>query len=112
LTFHPVIISNVDRDCYFKCLPECDTVHNLNLAVMRKYEKVNIKKLNLISTNFPHMRFIETFKTDISQLIYDLGGILGLWLGMTLLSIAHLISFTQQNIWKFYFWIWIQNFGD
>jgi hypothetical protein len=55
---------------------------------MRFYEKVNVTKVNLIPNDFSHIRFMETFKTDFNQLIYNLSGILGLWLGLSPISIA------------------------
>jgi hypothetical protein len=94
--------SGIDKDCYFKCIPECDIVYNSKRVVMRFYEKANVTKVNLIPIDFPHLRFIETFKTDINELIYNLGIILGLWFGLSPTSIAQLISIMLQKIKKIY----------
>jgi hypothetical protein len=38
------------------------------------------------------MEYIETLKTDFNQLIYNCGGIIGLWFGLSSMSIAQLFT--------------------
>jgi hypothetical protein len=90
------------KDIVIRLVSQNDTIYNFNRVVMRFYEKANVTKVNLIPNDFPHIRFIETFKTDSNQLIYNLGGILGLWFGLSSISIAQLIPFIQQRLKKKY----------
>jgi hypothetical protein len=48
--------------------------------------------LEIIPTKTPRIAYIETLKTDFNQLIYNCGGILGLWFGITTMKAVNLIE--------------------
>jgi len=76
--------------CQSLCYKKCNLIyHDISLNYLHSF---NLTKLNLIPISSTHLRFTETFKIDINGLIYNLGGILGLWFGMSPLSIVYLIS--------------------
>jgi len=74
--------------CESKCGYECNS---FNYEISNKSLKtINSTKLNLVPINSHHFRYTETLKTDINGLIYNMGGILSLWFGISPLSFVYL----------------------
>jgi putative component of membrane protein insertase Oxa1/YidC/SpoIIIJ protein YidD len=46
----------------------------------------------VIPKKSPHIAYIETLKTDINLLIYNCGGVIGLWFGISPITAVDLIS--------------------
>ncbi len=69
----------------------CETIH---LEV--KNEKTSNKSKENIIQIFPlksrHLEYVETLKTDFNQHIYNCGGIMDLWVGLSSISIADLFD--------------------
>jgi len=76
--------------CDSFCGQECNSI-NYDINV-KSHKSFNSTKLNLIPISSNHLRYTETLKTDINGLIFNLGGVIGLWFGISPLSIVHLIS--------------------
>jgi hypothetical protein len=87
------LLGNIHKFCETFCLPKCETIH---LEV--KVEKTsNIdKSKEIVIEIFPlksrHLEYVETLKLDFNQLIYNCGGIIGLWFGLSSISIADLFD--------------------
>jgi len=79
--------------CESKC-DECNSIHYEFSS--KSFKFINSTILNLIPISSHHLRYTETFKMDINGLIYDLGGLLGLWFGISPLSLVYLyVSFIR-----------------
>jgi len=67
------------RECKPNCLRETFSY------TTRKYKSLyqNESSVNIIPTESPFIRYILTPKSDFDQLIYNLGGLAGLWLGLS-----------------------------
>jgi len=77
------------KHCQSKC-DECNSI--LYETSTKSFKSINSTKLNLIPISSHHLRYTEHFKTDINGLIYDLGGLLGLWFGISPISFAYLYT--------------------
>jgi len=76
--------------CVNKCRLFCGSIYYQFYGDF--HETFNSTKLNLIPISSPHFRYMETLKTDINGLIYNLGGILGLWFGIYPVSFVYMIT--------------------
>ncbi len=56
-----------------------------------------IKTINLIPLESPHINYIEILKIDIDQLIYTLGGLIGLWFGLSPMTITDLVLYLLNS---------------
>ena len=81
--------------CNKKCMSDCNEMHFSKLYPTDS-PTPNSTTINLIPLNSHHIQYIETMKTDINQLIYDLGGVVGLWFGLYALSIVNFILFLYK----------------
>ncbi len=61
---------------------------------VKLFVKTSNKSKETIIQIFPlksrHLEYVETLKTDFNQLIYNCGGIMGLWVELSSISIADL----------------------
>jgi hypothetical protein len=65
-----------------KCLKICEQKCNfVNFDTKIEVSKHDSNKtiLKLMPKKTPRIAYIETLKTDFNQLVYNVGGILGLW---------------------------------
>jgi hypothetical protein len=53
---------------------------------------------NLYPKKTPRIAYIETLKTDLDRLIYNCGGVFGLWFGLTPTKAVDLIQYSSR-IW-------------
>jgi hypothetical protein len=86
-------------DFRYKCHSKC-LFSSCNQNIIETFKTLNSTKLNLIPKDFPHLRFIETFKLDINGLVYKFDGIIGLWFGLSLVSLVFLVTNIRSNISK------------
>jgi hypothetical protein len=81
--------------CNTQCNPDCN---QLNLIYRSDYLQSTIEsediEINLIPMNKFVIRFIEIFQNDFNQLIYECGGILGLWFGIYPVKAADLLMYS------------------
>jgi hypothetical protein len=52
--------------------------------------------INLIPKSLPLIKYSETFKTDFDNLIYNFGGLFGLWFGLSAISISDLALILEK----------------
>ncbi len=87
-------------DCVQKFLPNCYEIHFQREVKSIKTNSAVIKKskiINLFPANVPHIEFVETVQMDFELFIYTLGGIVGLWFGLSPISIADFFAFMYNR---------------
>jgi hypothetical protein len=100
LKIDKLILNQIIYKCAAKCFPS--TCNQLYYQYITKtFSLANKTKLNLIPAEFPHFRFVETLKLDVNQLVYNLGGIIGLWFGLSPVSIAYFLTILRSNLNNF-----------
>jgi hypothetical protein len=81
--------------CNTQCIPDCN---QLNLIYRTDYlQSTNESEdiiINLMPMNKFVIRFIEIFQNDLNQLIYEFGGIVGLWFGIYPVKAADLLMYS------------------
>jgi hypothetical protein len=89
------LLNNIDKFCETFCLPKCETIY-----IEVKVEKTSNEAKETIIEIFPlksrHLEYVETLKTDFNQLIYNCGGIMGLWFGLSLMSVSDLFNIVNS----------------
>jgi hypothetical protein len=90
------IIGNLSqiRRIFTKCVKTFDSECNVELyeTELKWTEfkgKLNRTILNIISKVSVKPQYSESLKTDLNELIYNCGGIIGLWFGLSAVSIAY-----------------------
>jgi hypothetical protein len=80
-------------ECHKNCPKKCKKTYFNNNIIIHEFSKVsNDTILEFFPTKSPHFEYSETLSVDFNQLIYNCGGILGLWFGLSPLSIDDLIT--------------------
>ena len=76
-------------ECNLECKPNCllNNFHIYANFALKKNLNVNESRFYLFPTERPFIKYIYTPKMEIDQLVYDLGGIIGLWFGLSAYSI-------------------------
>ncbi|ESN96408.1 hypothetical protein HELRODRAFT_163469 [Helobdella robusta] len=74
----------------------------VNYSVADTYQE-NLAKVELYYEEFNHERIEEKPSYELPQFLSDCGGILGLWLGMSVLTICEFLEFGMD---LFFFGIW------
>jgi hypothetical protein len=91
-------INETDEDlflakCYNSCPAKCQSLHFKTKFIAHKYSTLmNETILRIFGIKSPHFQYIETLNMDLHQLIYNCGGILGLWFGLSPLNIDDLVT--------------------
>lgn len=126
--YHEFYTTQLSNQCFVECPQECDSIeYDLSSSVMDFpspfYADLFIRKHKLFPDNYKNLTTFENIKqsvvkiniyfSDISytsikevpaktfeQLIGDLGGILGLCLGASLLSFIEIVELVAQLIWR------------
>jgi len=88
MTFNETIISHVRNLCKNKCIVGCS--HKYYYIKGKMIGSSNETIVNLIPKSLPLIKYSETFKTDFDNLIYNFGGLFGLWFGLSAISISDL----------------------
>jgi len=79
----------IGSDCKLKCKPNC-RFNSFDLFTHfdgYKNSLLNDSRVILFPSEKPFIKYIYTPKMDINQLVYDLGGIIALWFGLSAYSI-------------------------
>ena len=86
--FNYTIIADIRSDCRLECKPDC-RFDSFDLFVHSEVENslLNESRFILFPSEKPFIKYIYTPKMDINQLVYDLGGIIALWFGLSAYSI-------------------------
>ena len=74
--------------CQLECKPNCRfDSFDLFTHFEDKNSLLNVSRFILFPNEKPFIKYIYTPKMDIYQLVYDLGGIVALWFGLSAYSI-------------------------
>jgi hypothetical protein len=99
---------NLDNSTFFPIVNQCKKICKLKCNSLNFDTKVQLSKhvsnktiLEIITTKTPHIAYTETLKTDFDRLIYNCGGILGLWFGITPIKAVDLIEYIPKICWIF-----------
>jgi hypothetical protein len=83
----------ITKHCKF-CKTKCNLINFCTKIEVSKYV-LNITVLEVIPMK-SRKAYIETLKTDINRLIYNCGGILGLWFGISELKAGNSLIYLPQ----------------
>jgi hypothetical protein len=74
--------TKVDKISKTKCKPKCNFINfDFKLEVSKHISNKTV--VEFIPKKSPRIAYIETFKIDFDRLIYNCGGVFGLWFGLT-----------------------------
>jgi hypothetical protein len=80
------------RKCDDICLFECESVYYNSMIWTKEFQDRKVGTfVKIFPIKFPHFIYTETLNMDLDQLIYNCGGILGLWFGLSPLSLDDLV---------------------
>jgi hypothetical protein len=84
--------------CKIQCFQFCNQI-NLYSETEYSLSKNNSEDIliNIIPTARLNIRYIETFQTGINDFIYELGGTVGLWFGLSPVSLFDILL--SQMYW-------------
>jgi hypothetical protein len=78
-----------------KCKPKCNFINfEFKLEVSKHISNKTV--VEFIPRKSPHIAYIETFKIDLDRLIYNWGGVFGLWFGLTPAKAVDLMQYSFQ----------------
>ncbi len=87
--------TKVDKISKTKCKPKCNfTNFEFKLEVSKHIS--NKMFVEFIPKKSPRIAYIETFKIDLDRLIYNCGGVFGLWFGLTPAKLVDLMQYSFQ----------------
>jgi hypothetical protein len=86
---------SINNQCEKNCKPKCNSL-NFDTKIQVSKHVSNKTILEIIPTKTPRIAYIETLKTDFDRLIYNFGGILGLWFGITPIKAVDLIQYIPK----------------
>ncbi len=97
-------LTNVWKECVKLSKPKCNSIHfNTKMETSKLLSNQTI--VELIPKKSPRIAYIETLKTDFDRLIYNIGGVLGLWFGLSPINAADylllILKFMKSKIIKF-----------
>jgi hypothetical protein len=90
----------IETHCNQTFLPNCYEIHfQREIRSIKINQTVNktSQKIDLFPANVPHIEYIETVQMDFNLFIYTLGGIVGLWFGLTHINIADFFAFMYNR---------------
>jgi hypothetical protein len=85
------MIYSLREKCLQNCSNECESI-NFNTKLEIRSKEVMETIVEIFPIKSLHFRYIETLKMDFNQLIFNCGGILGLWFGWTAISVVDLVT--------------------
>jgi hypothetical protein len=88
-------VFSIKNQCEKICKPKCNSL-NFDAKFQVSKHVSNKTILEIVNTKTPRIAYIETLKTDFDRLIYNCGGILGLWFGITPINAADLIEYIPK----------------
>ena len=87
--------SLMEEQCQKICKPKCNSL-NFDTKIQVSKQVSNKTILEIIPKKSPHIAYIETLKTDFDRLIYNCGGVLGLWFGITPMKVVDLLGYIEH----------------
>jgi hypothetical protein len=88
-------VSSIKDQCQEICKPLCNSLNFETKTQVSKHVS-NKAILEIIPMKTPRIAYTETLKTDFDRLIYNCGGILGLWFGITPIKAVDLIQYIPK----------------
>jgi hypothetical protein len=88
-------VSSIENQCKETCKPLCTSLNFETKPQVSKHVS-NKTILEIIPMKTPRIAYTETLKTDFDRLIYNCGGILGLWFGITPVKAVDLIQYIPK----------------
>jgi hypothetical protein len=83
-------IGTILSKCYESFDPECNVeLFEINVKSTQIKGKLNQTILNIIPKAWVKPHYSESLKTDLNELIYNCGGVIGLWSGLSAVSIVY-----------------------
>jgi hypothetical protein len=99
INFTTEFVRRTIRECDDICLPDCESVYYKTMVLTKEFQKKKVGTfVEIFAVKFPHFVFTENLIMDINQLIYNCGGILGLWFGLSPLSLDDLGRSSRSKI--------------
>jgi hypothetical protein len=84
------------KNCTQFCSNECESnIYEYKLVSRSKVES-NESIIKIFPSEKPHIKYIYLAKMDFNHLIYQIGGIIGLWFGFSALSLINSLI----ELWK------------
>jgi hypothetical protein len=92
------VIENISRKCRNICKMKCNSL-NFDIKIHISKHVLNETVLEVIPKKSPRIAYIETLKTDFNRLIYNCGGVLGLWFGISAMNAVDLLRYIAVIYW-------------
>jgi hypothetical protein len=89
-TMHSLLKSAIE--CDKRLISKCNLI-NFNTKIETTKLLSNETILEFIPQKTPHIGYIETYKTDFDRLIYNCGGVLSLWFGLTPIKAVDILKY-------------------
>jgi len=84
--------SSFRNKCIDICKPDSESIYfNTNYKTYKFSNNTDQPVVEIYPIKLPHIQYTETLNMDFNQLIYNCGGLLGLWFGLSPLSIDDLV---------------------
>src|SRR5581483_11058418 len=81
-------LNEIRSNCKLECKPNCRfNSFDLFTHFEDKNSHLNVSRFILFPSEKPFIKYIYTPKMDIIQLVYELGGIITIWFGLSAYSI-------------------------
>jgi hypothetical protein len=94
------IPTNVKEECIKLAKPKCNSI-NFNAKIETTKLLSNQTIVEIILQKSPRIAYFETLKTDFDRLIYNCGGVLGLWFGLSPINAADFLPIILKLLkWK------------
>jgi hypothetical protein len=85
-------LRKINADCLKRSKPKCNST-NFNSKIETTKLLSNETILEFIPQKTPRIAYTETYKTDFDRLIYNCGGVLGLWFGLTPIQFVDILKY-------------------
>ena len=97
---HAFNFSSWDEMCGEKCYPDCTQVRFHIEHFKRKAMKQELLQVTLFWGSFEYLLLLQKEKWSFSKFFSNLGGSLGVWLGLSVLSLVQFITFLLKHAQK------------
>lgn len=96
--------SELKRICRLECLSDCKIISFFTKMLNRKsISNENNLIVRIIPKKSHNIEYMDTYQTELNQLIYNLGGIIGMWFGLSPADIVVMIRILLMFILSAFF---------
>jgi hypothetical protein len=85
-------LRKIQAECIKRSKPQCNSI-NFNSKIETTKLLSNETILEFIPQKTPRIAYTETYKTDFDRFIYNCGGVLGLWFGLTPIKLVDILNY-------------------